>query len=133
MHELSIAGAIVEIAVDAAGGRPVRKVEVKVGYLRQVVVSSLAFAFELVARDTLAEGAELVIEQVPARVRCRICGGQTELDRFPLQCSVCGSLAVAVVSGEELEVEWVELEGLETMAIAVDPGDNGAAGKGVTQ
>lgn len=121
MHELSIAGAIVEIATGAAGGRRVRKVEVKVGYLRQVVVASLAFSFELVARDTLAEGAELAIEQVPARVRCDVCASETELDRFPLRCGGCGSLTVDVIGGQELEVEWVELDDDGPIATAADP------------
>ncbi len=132
MHELSIAGAIVTIAIDAAGGRPVRKVEVKVGYLRQVVVSSLVFSFELVARDTLAEGAELVIEPVPARVRCGDCGGETVIERFPLCCGACGSLAVAVVAGEELEVEWVELDDMDAITSGAATGHT-VAGKGVMQ
>lgn len=132
MHELSIAGAIVTIAIDAAGGRPVRKVEVKVGYLRQVVVSSLVFSFELVARDTLAEGAELVIEPVPARVRCGDCHGETVIERFPLCCGGCGSLAVAVVAGEELEVEWVELDDMDAITSGADTGQT-VAGKGVMQ
>lgn len=132
MHELSIAGAIVAIAVDAAAGRPVRKVEVKVGYLRQVVVSSLVFAFELVARDTLAEAAELVIEPVPARVRCADCDGETVIERFPLCCGACGSFVVAVVAGEELEVEWIELDDMDAITIGADAGQT-VAGKGVMQ
>lgn len=120
MHELSIASAIADVAIGAADGRRVRKVEVKVGYLRQVVVASLTFAFELVTRDTLADGAELVVEQVPARVRCGGCDAETDLDRFPLRCGSCRSLAVTVIAGQELDVEWVELDEAATMAIATD-------------
>src|SRR5437773_880854 len=66
MHELSIAEAIVGIASAHAAGRPVARVEIKVGHLRQVVPSALTFAFELVAQGTVLEGAELAIEAVPA-------------------------------------------------------------------
>src|SRR5205085_607800 len=61
MHELSIAQSVVEIAERHAAGRRVQKVELQVGYLRQVVPSALTFSFELVAQGTLVEGAELDI------------------------------------------------------------------------
>ena len=110
MHELSIADAVVRIACEHAGGRRVTRVEVSVGRLRQVVPESLEFAFELVARGTPVEGAELALQEVPVRVACRRCAEETEVDEFPLACSFCGSLDVEVVAGEELQVEALELE-----------------------
>jgi hydrogenase nickel incorporation protein HypA/HybF len=112
MHELSIAQAIVTIAEQHAAGRPVARVEVKVGHLRQVVPSSLAFAFELVTEGTALDGAELAIEEVPAVGRCRACGAETEQDGFPLRCEPCGGLDLEVVRGEELLVDALELEDL---------------------
>jgi hydrogenase nickel incorporation protein HypA/HybF len=112
MHELSIAQAIVTIAEQHAAGRPVARVEVKVGHLRQVVPSSLAFSFELVSERTALDGAELAIEEVPAVGRCRACGAETEQDGFPLRCEPCGGLDLEVVRGEELLVDALELEEL---------------------
>jgi hydrogenase nickel incorporation protein HypA/HybF len=117
VHELSIAEAIVEIAERHAAGRRVTKVEVRVGHLRQVVPAALDFAFELVREGTLLEGAELELEDVPARGRCRDCGTETTMGGFPLACSACGGLDVELLAGEELLVEALELEdGVETMA-----------------
>ena len=110
MHELSIAEAIVRIADGHAAGRQVVKVELKVGHLRQVVPSALAFAFELVAEGTAVAGAELVLEEVPARGRCRACGAETQLDGFPLQCAACAGLDLELIQGEELLVDSLELE-----------------------
>jgi hydrogenase nickel incorporation protein HypA/HybF len=110
MHELSIAEAIVGIASAHAAGRPVARVEIKVGHLRQVVPSALTFAFELVAQGTVLEGAELAIEAVPAAGRCRDCGAESALTGFPLQCSACGGLDLEVLRGEELLVDALELE-----------------------
>jgi hydrogenase nickel incorporation protein HypA/HybF len=109
MHELSIADAIVRIACTHAGDRRIETVEVKVGHLRQVVPDSLAFAFALVAEGTVAEGAELVLEVVPAAGVCRDCGVESELPGFPLACSVCESLDVELVRGEELFVDALML------------------------
>ena len=83
--------AIVRIACDHAGDRRIGTVEVKVGHLRQVVPDSLAFAFTLVAEGTVAEGAELLLEEVPAAGVCRACGEESELPGFPLACNACSN------------------------------------------
>jgi hydrogenase nickel incorporation protein HypA/HybF len=110
MHELSIADAVVTIASRHANGRRVTRVDVKVGWLRQVVPDSLLFAFELVSAGTELDGAELVIEEVPARVRCRACTAETELREFPAHCGECGGFDVDVTAGEELLVDSIEVE-----------------------
>ena len=92
MHELSLAEALVAVAV------------------RQVVPASLEFAFELLAADTVLAGSRLTIEEVAARGTCRVCGVETTMERFPLQCSECLSLDLEIVAGEELRVQALELE-----------------------
>lgn len=110
MHELSIAESVVQIACRQAYDRRVTKVWMKVGHLRQVVPSALSFSFELVAEGTLAEGAELALEEVPVVGKCHECGEQSQPDNFPLQCTACKSLDLEILCGEELLVESLELE-----------------------
>jgi len=119
MHELAIAQAIVDIAVGHARGRPVARVEVRVGHLRQVVPDALAFSFELVAQGTVAQAAELVLEEVPPAGRCRTCGAQGPLDALPLCCAACGGWDVDVTAGEELLVDAIEIEEETAMSEAV--------------
>ena len=114
MHELSIADAIVRIADQHAGGRPVCRVHVKVGALRQVVPTSLTFAFGLLVEDTALDGAELAIEEVAAVGRCRACGVESRQDGFPLRCGACAGLDLDVVRGQELLVDALEVEDLTT-------------------
>ena len=110
MHELAIAESVVDIAVRHARGRRVTRVELEVGHLRQVVPAALDFAFELVARGTPVEGAELEMRVVEAAGRCRSCGADTPLPDFPLMCTSCGGFDVEVTRGEELRVESLELD-----------------------
>jgi hydrogenase nickel incorporation protein HypA/HybF len=110
LHELSIAESIVQVACRHANGRRVTKVQVKVGHLRQVVPSALSFGFELVAQGTPVEGAELEMEEVPATGSCRGCGAENRFGNFPLQCPACGGFDVEILRGEELLVEYLELE-----------------------
>ena len=110
MHELSIAEAVVRIASEHAQGRSVARVELRVGHLRQVAPGALAFAFEVAGQGTPVEGAALAIEEVPARVACRVCAAESGAHGFPLACAGCGSLDVDLVAGEELDVDALELE-----------------------
>jgi hydrogenase nickel incorporation protein HypA/HybF len=112
MHELSIADAVLQIALAHAGERKVEAIELKVGHLRQVVPDALTFAFTFVAEGTLAEGAELYLEEVPAAGVCRECGEESEFAEFPFACQGCGSLDVEVVRGEELLVDALVMEGV---------------------
>jgi len=110
MHEMPLAEGILEVALQAAGDRPVRRVRVRAGALQRVVPDSLQFCFELVAAGTPAADAHLLIELVPARLRCRRCNTETEQVSPPFLCGACGDPDVEYVSGEELMVDGVELD-----------------------
>lgn len=110
MHELAIAGHVIDIATRHADGRKVTKVYLKVGHLRQIVPSALSFSFDLVAQGTPIEGADLALEEIPATGQCRNCGAETRLETFPLRCKACGGLHLEITQGEELYVESLEME-----------------------
>jgi hydrogenase nickel incorporation protein HypA/HybF len=116
MHELSISSAICDTAVRHAAGRAVTRVAVRVGRLRQVVPASLSFCFGLVAKDTVCDGAQLDLEIVPARLHCGACDHDWEIDVPAFRCPRCSSGDAAVVTGEELEVESIEVEEAECIA-----------------
>ncbi|MGI8632438.1 MAG: hydrogenase maturation nickel metallochaperone HypA [Solirubrobacterales bacterium] len=109
MHEYAIAEAVIGVAVDNAGDRRVAAVDLRVGHLRQVVPSALHFAFELASQDTPAEGAELRVTSVTPVVLCQACDEQTTTDELPLACGGCGRFDVAVLAGEELQVDSIEV------------------------
>ena len=120
MHELAIAGHIVEIASRHADGRRVTKVHLKVGHLRQVVPSALSFSFELVAQGTTVEDAELQMEEIPTVGLCRRCGAESHPEAFPLQCEACGSFDLEITQGEELYVESLEMEDKNNQKLKAD-------------
>lgn len=109
MHELSICRSIARIATRHAGGRPVRRVRVRVGHLRQVVPDTLAGCWELLTDGTELAGAVLEVEEVPAVVACRDCGARTTLDSPRFRCGSCGGTDLVVVAGEELLVTSLDV------------------------
>jgi hypothetical protein len=65
MHEMGLAQAILDTALQIAGDRPVLRVAVSAGQQQAVSAESLAFSFELVAGGTIAAGATLDVHAVP--------------------------------------------------------------------
>jgi hydrogenase nickel incorporation protein HypA/HybF len=109
MHELALAGAVIDTAERHAGGRRVTLIQLRLGELRQVVPDSLDFYFEHVARGTLCEGAALEYEIVSAALGCAACGTSWGPE-VSFRCPQCGAADVAVESGNEFEVESIEVE-----------------------
>jgi hydrogenase nickel incorporation protein HypA/HybF len=117
VHELSLSSAIVNTVVKHAGGRRVSVVNLRVGALRQVVPDTLEFYFGFVARDTVCEGAALEQELIPAALRCAGCESEWDIDVPVFMCPRCGpGASVEIASGDEFEVESIEVEEAECIA-----------------
>jgi len=114
MHELGIALQIVRIALGAipedAKQAKVETVRLNIGKLSAVVPDSLGFCFTLATRDTQLDGARLVINEIPARARCRICDHEWAIDEYVFVCPECAGCDVEMASGRELDVESIEIK-----------------------
>jgi hydrogenase nickel incorporation protein HypA/HybF len=104
MHELSLCQAIAESVERHADGRPVSRVAVRIGYLRQVVPDALTFSWEVLTSGTSLDGSVLDIEHVPATIECELCHVTATLAMPILLCPACDSADVIVRTGEELMV-----------------------------
>jgi hydrogenase nickel incorporation protein HypA/HybF len=109
VHELSICAAIAKIAHQAAAGRPVERVRVDIGHLRQVVPDTLRHSWDMVVFGTPFDGVPLEVREVPAVIECRQCGIRTQLDDPIFRCAACGSTETDVVTGNELFVTSLDL------------------------
>jgi hydrogenase nickel incorporation protein HypA/HybF len=118
MHELSIATAVLNTALKHSDDRPVTLVSLRVGRMRQVVPDSLSFYWEIVARETGCEGAELRLVEVEARLRCRDCEHEWPPEIPAFRCPECESAEVEIAAGDELEVDYIEVEEQETACTA---------------
>ncbi len=109
MHELSLCGAIVDVVTTHAGGRSVRQVNVKVGYLRQVVPDTLQFCWNATVAGTDLADTLLDVDYIPATIRCGSCSAVTTLHEPVLRCGTCAAADVELVTGEEFLVESIDL------------------------
>lgn len=110
MHELSICNAISEIAERRAAGRPVSRIYLDVGGLRQVVPGTLAYCWPIVAAGTPLEGSVLEINEIAPAVDCTDCGRRTVLEDPLFRCGGCAGSDVTIAAGNELNITSLELQ-----------------------
>jgi hydrogenase nickel incorporation protein HypA/HybF len=111
MHEVSIMTEALRMAVDAAksaGASRVLKLRLRIGRLSGVVPESLQFAFDVVCLGTMAEGASLEIEAVPAACWCATCAAEFECVDFFSECPRCHNFSGELRRGRELDIASVE-------------------------
>ena len=112
MHEMGIATSVLDAAQREAERHPgskVMKVGVRVGEWSGVDPDSLRFCFEalVVGCDSTPT---LDIEFRPRQNRCPSCGNVFALKEYLNDCPNCGAVTTEPVSGDELELAYVELE-----------------------
>jgi hydrogenase nickel insertion protein HypA len=113
MHELALCQSILSIVENEARNRQVRRVlavRLEVGDLTCASADAMAFCFDAVTRNTIAEGATLELIRTPGEAWCLDCGRRVEIADRHQPCPQCGSLALSICSGEELRVTEVEVE-----------------------
>ncbi len=113
MHELSIAQCLLNLVQDESkkhGVSKVTRVYLRIGRLTAIAPEALTFCFEVISESTIAEGAAIDIEVVPARGRCQNCNADFEVDDSFLVCPTCKGIASEIISGRELEIVHIEVE-----------------------
>ena len=107
MHELSLAGGILQVVEDAAAREAFARVlqlRLEVGKLAGVELQALRFALETIAPGTLLEGAEILIDEPPGRAWCMGCSTAVEIGQRGDACPACGGHWLTPQGGDELRV-----------------------------
>ena len=114
MHELGIAASILESVEKEAARHPgahISKVGVKIGELSGVDRDALQFGFEVLVKDTDVRAAcALELEVIPRMQRCSKCAYDFRMEDFDPRCPLCGEFATECISGEELDIAYMEVE-----------------------
>ncbi len=112
MHELGIAKSLMSVVLEKAKekkGESISKIVVVVGTLAGVTADALRFGFETVISETIAEDAELIIEEVQAMAYCAGCKTSMGVGKYDLLCPKCEGI-LEIKSGRELYVKEFEIE-----------------------
>ncbi|HYL74756.1 MAG TPA: hydrogenase maturation nickel metallochaperone HypA [Bryobacteraceae bacterium] len=110
---MGIASSVLEAVRGEARRHPgarVCKVGLRIGEWASVDPDALQFCFDALLAGSEPEPPTLDIEFRPRQNRCATCGTVFALKNYEIQCPDCGEPSTEAVSGNELELAYVELE-----------------------
>jgi hydrogenase nickel incorporation protein HypA/HybF len=113
MHEFGITENIVNIALEKANEAQARKViqiNLVIGEMSGFVPDCIQFYFDSLSKDTIAEGAVLHFELVPAQLHCRTCSTIFHPQDTLWYCPKCQGQSVEISKGRELYIESMDVE-----------------------
>jgi hydrogenase nickel incorporation protein HypA/HybF len=113
MHELSVTESILDIALRhgaQAGAKRITDLYLVIGQLSSIVDDSVQFYWDMVAKDTIAEGGKLHFERMPVEMVCLECSETYQPSPSALECPNCSSIRVKLVSGNEFFVKAIDVE-----------------------
>jgi hydrogenase nickel incorporation protein HypA/HybF len=113
MHELPVTESILEISLrhaNQAKAKRITNLYLVIGQLASIVDDSVQFYWDIVSKDTLAEGAVLHFKRLPATLACMECDQQYQPGEEGFSCPNCKSDHVKVISGDEFYMEAIDIE-----------------------
>ncbi|MEQ9257661.1 MAG: hydrogenase maturation nickel metallochaperone HypA [Roseovarius sp.] len=112
MHEMSLCEGIRRVIEDQSALHSfgtVKRVRLEVGRFSGVEKKALEFAFDVVMRGSVAEGAELEMIDLPGKAMCYDCVSEVEIAERLDPCPDCGGGRLLPVAGEELRIKDLEV------------------------
>ena len=116
MHELSITESILEIALrhaNQANAKKIVNIHLVIGDLSSIIDESVQFYWDIIAKDSIAEGANLIFNRIPTQIRCLDCGHEYNPKTGRFSCQQCNSQRIKIIAGEEFYMDAIDIEGHE--------------------
>lgn len=113
MHEMSLCEGVLQVLEQNArtqGYARVKTVWLEIGALSGVEPEAMRFSFDVVVKDTLADGAALEIVETPAEAWCMQCASTVIVKQRFDACPDCGSYQLQVTAGDEMRIRELEVE-----------------------
>lgn len=113
MHELSVTQSLLEIALRHAQQSSARRIlglNIVIGQLATIVDDSVQFYWDMIAEDTIAEGAQLNFRRIPVELLCQECNRRYTPGPEDLACPDCQSANIIIVAGKEFFLELIDVE-----------------------
>lgn len=113
MHELSVTQGILKICIDESKKNEfekIKEIRIKVGELTGLVPSCIDYYFEIISKDTIAQGAKLIIDKLPIKIKCRDCSFVGQISKDDYRCPKCSSNKIEIKNGREFYVDSLEVE-----------------------
>ena len=85
-------------------------------------MNSVQFYWDMVAKNTPAEGARLHFERIPAQAVCQDCSREYAPSDEDLACPTCGGSRIKLLRGDEFYLDFIAVELTPAQAAGGGPG-----------
>lgn len=113
MHELSLTKPILTLALEHASkhnASSIRKISLSIGKLSCTNSQSVRWCFQHLSKNTLAEHAELIIEEENAHAQCLNCSRHFEIHSLLEACPYCQSHNIKRQGGEGFVLKSITID-----------------------
>lgn len=112
MHELAITQALLAQVLSVAKKNNLKTVDsihIALGQYTSFVDESIDFYWKIIAKDTPAAAAKIIISRLPGKVTCLSCHQVLNSSKpKPDLCPHCGSFKLKIEGGDELLLEEIK-------------------------
>jgi hydrogenase nickel incorporation protein HypA/HybF len=113
MHELAVTESILEISLrhaEEAGAERIKDLHLVIGQLSSFVDDSIQFYWEMISKDTPAEGSQLHFRRIPAEMQCQACEQRFSPGELDFNCPACGGVDVRITAGDAFYIEAMDVD-----------------------
>ena len=112
MHEYGVTQQIIKVALDAAAKQnapKIAKVNLVVGEMSGFIGDSIQLYFDILSKNTPAEGAELSIVYIKPQLKCNKCATTFVKKPYSFDCPACDGQGEPSPIGKEFYVDSIEV------------------------
>lgn len=113
MHEMALIENVLRIVNGEgkkANAEKILSITIRMGEYSDVVPRILREYFAIASKGSIAEGAKIILNRVPAVMKCRECGWKGSVQHGNVVCGECQSTNLQLISGREFIVESLEAQ-----------------------
>lgn len=120
MHEFAMAQGIINAVLETAeenNAIEVTEIVIEIGRLAMLNPEQVKFMLSVLTEDTLAENANIVIEDIAVEIKCYNCAyeGEANVDDSDhyapmILCPKCESHRVNIINGKDVTVRNISIE-----------------------
>ena len=113
MHELAVTKGLLKICLEEGEKhkiKKIRKINIKVGELTDLLPACIEYYFNIVSKDTIAENTKINVEKIPVEIKCNECGYSVVLGKNNYVCPKCKGIVYEITKGKEFYLDTMEVD-----------------------
>lgn len=113
MHEYALTEQIITICEEYVvknSAKSVTAIHLVVGESSGYMAESIKLYFDIIAKKSVCEKAEVLIENIKPMLKCASCGQLFERVPFSFTCTFCGGDGESTEIGREFYIKSIEIE-----------------------